>query len=159
MKAKDVTLTPLGLINSLGEFDLDPCGFEGHNTAKNIYLLPEKDGLKDNWFGKVWMNPPYSEVIKWVKRMSEHNNGIALVLASTETRWFQDYVFKKASGILFLRKRPKFMNSNYEKVALMRGVVLVSYGEDCFNMLKRCNLDGYLIKLESSAFTSKENNK
>jgi hypothetical protein len=148
MKAKDITLTPLELIKSLGEFDLDPCGFKGHDTANKIYLLPENDGLKDKWFGKVWMNPPYSEVIKWVKRISEHNNGIALVLASTETKWFQEYVFKKASGILFLEKRPKFMNSNYEKVALMRGVVLVSYGEECFEKLKDCGLDGFLVALD-----------
>ena len=96
------------------------------------------------------MNPPYSEVIKWISKMSEYNNGVALVLASTETKWFQEYVFKKASGILFLEKRPKFMNSNYEKVALMRGVVLVSYGTECFNKLKNCGLKGYLISLNTS---------
>ena len=95
MKPKDITLTPLKLISSIGRFDLDPCGFEGHDTAKNIYLLPNNDGLLDKWFGKVWMNPPYSEVTKWIEKLSKHNNGIALVLASTETAWFQDYVFKK----------------------------------------------------------------
>jgi len=29
-------LTPLNLIHALGEFDLDPCGFKGHQTAKKI---------------------------------------------------------------------------------------------------------------------------
>jgi hypothetical protein len=159
MKLKDITLTPLTLIKSLGEFDLDPCGFDGHITAKRIYLLPENDGLKDKWFGKVWMNPPYSEVTNWIKKLSEHNNGIALVLASTETKWFQDYVFKKASGIFFIEKRPKFMNSKYEKVALMRGVVLVSYGKECYNKLKNCGLDGYLDALQKDSESGSKDGK
>ena len=39
MREKDITLTPLEIINSITEFDLDPCGFKGHKTAKQIYLL------------------------------------------------------------------------------------------------------------------------
>lgn len=146
MKEKDITLTPLELIQSIGKFDLDPCGFGGHDTAKQIYLLPDNDGLKDNWFGKVWMNPPYSETIKWIKKLSEHNNGIALVLASTETKWFQEYVLKKANAIFFLKSRPKFLNKEGETVNLMRGVVLVSYGE-CFELLRSCRLDGVFVNL------------
>ena len=146
MREKDITLTPLEIINSITEFDLDPCGFKGHKTAKQIYLLPSNDGLKDNWFGKVWMNPPYSETIKWISKLSEHNNGIALVLASTETKWFQEYVLKRANGILFLESRPKFMNQRKEIVNLMRGVVLVSYGE-CKQLLEKSKLRGVFVEL------------
>jgi len=149
MNNKDITLTPLEIINSLGSFDLDPCGFKNHNTADVIFTLPEKDGLKEEWFGKVWLNPPYSETLKWIKKMAKHNNGIACVLASTETGWFQDYVLKKANAIFFLKSRPKFLNDQLEVVNLMRGVVLVSYG-DCIDYLKNCNLNGVLVDLSTA---------
>jgi len=144
---KDITLTPLELIKKIGEFDLDPCGFINHNTAKEIFILPEKDGLKEKWFGKVWLNPPYSETIKWIRKLSEHNEGVACVLASTETKWFQEYVLKKANGILFLKGRPKFVNKDFQVVNLMRGIVLVSYGE-CYNLLSKSSLEGVFVNLK-----------
>ncbi len=146
MNEKDITLTPLSIIESLGQFDLDPCGFKGYKTAKRLYLLPKEDGLKKKWFGKIWLNPLYSETIKWLKVMANHNNGIACVLASTETKWFQEYVLKKANGIFFLKSRPKFLNDKFKVVNLMRGVVLVSYGY-CFKYLSKCNLNGSFIRL------------
>ena len=43
------------------------------------------------------MNPPYgSETPKWLKKLSEHGNGIALIYARTETRMFFNYVWDKA---------------------------------------------------------------
>ena len=51
-------LTPLKLIKSLGDFDLDPCAYPGHRTANELICLPN-DGLKMDWFGRVWLNPPY----------------------------------------------------------------------------------------------------
>jgi len=54
MKPKDITLTPLELIKSLGEFDLDPCGFDGHNTAKRYISTTKKEmDLEIKWFGRV----------------------------------------------------------------------------------------------------------
>ncbi len=149
MNTKDITLTPLNLIKEIGVFDLDPCGFKGHKTAKRIYILPKEDGLRLRWFGKVWLNPPYSETIKWISKMSKHNNGIACVLASTETNWFQKYVLNKSNSIFFLKSRPKFLNCKYEVVNLMRGIVLVSYGK-CHNLLKNCKLDGVFKTLIST---------
>lgn len=153
VKEKDITLTPIELINQIGRFDLDPCGFNGHKTADIIYLLPDIDGLEKEWFGKVWLNPPYSETIKWIRKMAKHNNGVACVLASTETQWFQEYVLKKANGIFFLKSRPKFLNKDFKIVNLMRGIVLVSYG-DCYNYLNKCNLEGVFITLKEVSLLS-----
>ena len=150
MKQKDITLTPLKLIKEIGIFDLDPCGFNGHKTANKLYLLPKEDGLQKEWFGKVWLNPPYSETIKWIKKMAKHNNGIACVLASTETKWFQEYVLKRANSIFFLESRPKFLNNKFKVVNLMRGVVLVSYG-DCIEMLRECTLQGTFVELNNTS--------
>ena len=48
-------LTPKPLVESLGTFDLDPCGAPGHNLANRTYLLENgEDGLELPWFGRVW---------------------------------------------------------------------------------------------------------
>lgn len=62
--ATDVWLTPLDLIAPLGEFDLDPCGEQFHKTANTIY---SKNGLEQEWFGRVWLNPPYSKDIPYIE--------------------------------------------------------------------------------------------
>lgn len=93
----DVWLTPLSLIHSLGEFDLDPCGESHHATANTIYT---ERGLEQPWFGRVWLNPPYSEVGTWLDRLVFHGKGVALVFARTETKWAQR-ILPKASAVFF----------------------------------------------------------
>ncbi len=142
----DTTLTPLALIKSLGKFDLDPCGFIGHKTAKKIIRLPE-DGLLAKWSGRVWLNPPYSSPTQWLTKMIQNGNGIALLLASTETNWFQHYVWERADAIFFLKGRPKFLRKDKTEVQLMRATVLVAYGLKNRNALRNCGLEGKYIEL------------
>ena len=144
---KNITLTPLDLISSLGIFDLDPCAAPYHITAKEHILLP-RDGLKEEWNGRTWLNPPYNNPIPWLKKLSEHNNGIALVLASMEVGWMHDYVFPKANSILFLRGRPKFMRLDKTSVSIMRGTVLVAYGPENSFALQNSGLKGKFIPLK-----------
>ena len=48
-RAKSTTwLTPLEVTESLGPFDLDPCGYPGWNTARQLICLPD-DGLSTPW--------------------------------------------------------------------------------------------------------------
>ena len=62
-KAKSTTwLTPLEVTEDLGPFDLDPCGYPGWNTARQLICLPE-DGLSTPWEGRVWLNPPYGQEV------------------------------------------------------------------------------------------------
>lgn len=143
---KNTTLTPLSLIEKLGKFDYDPCGIQHHKTAKHIISLPT-DGLAEIWEGRVWMNPPYSNPKPFMQKLAEHGNGIALVLNSTDTVWFQDYGLKRADAIYMLKGRPKFMRLDMSKVSIMRGVVLFAYGKDNAQKLKECGLGGYYVAL------------
>jgi len=46
------------------------------------------------------MNPPYGNRTKqWMKKMAEHDNGIALIFARTETRIFFPYIWDYADSI------------------------------------------------------------
>ncbi|KKN18102.1 hypothetical protein LCGC14_0959090 [marine sediment metagenome] len=105
--------TPRHIFKALGvEFDLDPCSpgqeFVSWIPAMFHHTVKE-DGLMTKWFGKVFMNPPYGmDTPKWMKRLYEHGNGIALVFARTDTKWFHDYV-PKADAICFIKGRIGFV--------------------------------------------------
>ncbi len=122
----DTWLTPISLITALGEFDLDPCAFPGHNTAKTMWY---QHGDTVEWFGRVWLNPPYSDAGRWLDMLAEHGRGVALVFARTDTRWAQRHLLK-ADSVFFLKGRIKFLNSNFEESTNAgHGNMFLSYGE------------------------------
>ena len=61
--ATDEWYTPKEIIDALGEFDLDLCAPANPlwQTAKVMYNK-NVDGLKQEWKGRVWLNPPYSRM-------------------------------------------------------------------------------------------------
>ena len=83
----DEWYTPKWIIDALGSFDLDPCApSEQFYTADKCYTK-EMDGLYQEWEGRVWLNPPYKNPLigKFMKRLAEHGNGIALVFNRMDT--------------------------------------------------------------------------
>lgn len=106
-------LTPRHLVEPLGRFDLDPCGAPGHELAARTFLLENgDDGLRDEWSGRVWLNPPYGkEAEPFLAKMAEHNNGTALIFARTETQTWHRIIWPNASAILFLTGRVTFLDA------------------------------------------------
>ena len=81
----DECYTPKWIFDQLKiAFDLDVCApkTQTHVPAQHKYTI-DHDGLKSEWFGNVWMNPPYSKPGPWVARFMHHANGIALLPTST----------------------------------------------------------------------------
>ena len=110
--------TPQAFFNELNNefhFDLDiAANEENHKCDK--YYTKETDGLahQKDWIGTVWCNPPYGrEIVNWVKACSEYRGGVCVMLlpARTDTRWFHDYIYHKASEIRFIKGRLHFNES------------------------------------------------
>lgn len=63
----------------------------------------------------MWCNPPYGRQLgEWMKKASESNpNGVTVCLipARTDTSYWHNYIFGKATEIRFIRGRLKFGNS------------------------------------------------
>jgi len=150
----DVWLTPPHILAALPPFDLDPCAAPPPRpwaTATRHIALPA-DGLAADWGDSfVWCNPPYSsEARHWLKKMSEHGNGVALVFARTETEWFWETVWESptASAILFIEGRLHFHHADGTRARANAGApsVLVAYGEHGKTALEnRSGLAGRLL--------------
>ncbi len=148
-----VWLTPPQIIKSLGVFDLDPCAApepRPWDTALRHITLPE-DGLKTEWFGRIWCNPPFgSHATAWLSRMAQHDNGIALAFARTETRMFQNHVWPYAHSVLFISGRPNFHMPNGERAKGNSGgpICLIAYGEKNTEALEKSGIAGKLVFLK-----------
>lgn len=147
-------LTPPDLIEKLGPFDLDPCAAPSPRpwpTAARHIELPE-DGLAADWSGHVWLNPPYSFAAwKWLDKLAEHGDGIALIFARTETAGFVAQVWEKATGVLFLHGRLYFHKPDGERAGANSGApsCLVAYGQRAAERLMTVDLPGTYVPLRS----------
>lgn len=147
----DEWLTPPQIIKSLGNFDLDPCSpiTRPWDTARSHYTSVD-DGLNQAWTGRVWCNPPYGrEATKWLNKLAEHRNGIALIFARTETEMFFNEVWNKADGLLFLKGRLFFHYVTGEAAKANAGApsVLVAYGEENVQALIQSKIPGQFLRL------------
>ena len=108
------------------------------------------DGLKQVWRGRVWLNPPYSRPLieQFVKRMAEHNNGIALLFNRCDSKMFIDVVLEKATAIKFLKGRIKFYRKDGTRGGSPGcGSILIAFGENNAEILKNNDLPGKFIRV------------
>ncbi|MCX4030382.1 adenine methyltransferase [Endozoicomonas sp. SM1973] len=140
----DEWLTPPSILTTLGSFDLDPCSpINRPWPTATTHYTKQDNGLTKPWFGRVWLNPPFGqEAKKWFKKMAEHNNGIALIPARTETHLFFEFIWDKASAILFLKGRPRFYTVDGKAAPFNSGapICLVAYGQQNAVLLKQSSL-------------------
>ncbi|TSB47187.1 adenine methyltransferase [Alkalicoccobacillus porphyridii] len=157
---KDEWLTPPEIVESLGMFDLDPCApiDRPWNTA-NKHLSILDNGLNTDWSGRVWLNPPYGrETTKWLDKLADHGNGIALIFARTETEMFFNHVWNKADALLFFKGRLHFYHVDGVRAKANAGApsVLIAYGENNVATLKKVEQWGKLIDLRMTSNLQKE---
>ena len=137
---KDECYTPKWIFDALGvTFDLDVASSNHHLIsvpAKQKYTI-EDDALSKPWFGKIWMNPPFSKITPWVEKFLEHNNGIGLAPLSSNGKWVNklwdsevafcylpsNLVFNGASGdIVKMRWRTTLFAAGYENIEALKNV-------------------------------------
>lgn len=109
----DLHATPMDFFLKQNEkhgFEIDVCAI-AENAKCEKFFTPEMDGLKQEWMGVCWMNPPYGRTIsQWMKKAYESSlqgaKVVCLVPARTDTAWWHDYAMK--GEIEFIRGRLKF---------------------------------------------------
>ena len=101
-------------LDNLFHFTLDACALP-ENAKCEHYFTPEQDGLKQEWTGTVWCNPPYGRNIgKWVEKAyktAKDKKALVVMLlpARTDTKWFHDFCYlNRYATVRFVRGRLKF---------------------------------------------------
>lgn len=145
----DEWLTPPEILRALGPFDLDPCAPVARPwpTAAQHYTVHD-NGLAKPWTGRVWCNPPFGrEAARWLERLRDHGNGIALVPARTETRMFYGAVWGHCDGVLFLRGRPHFHYVDGTRAPFNSGapIALIAYGARNLEALQQSGLGAVVV--------------
>lgn len=135
----DDWLTPPELVSSLGEFDLDPCSSlrQSGQLAKRCYRLPDDNGLLLPWEGRVWCNPPFSQMASWVHKFVLHANGVMICPLRMQVRWSQT-LFDHADAIKFIREPVRWISRDgNSQLGDLFDFMLISIGPDSKWILSR----------------------
>ncbi|RSU69654.1 hypothetical protein BRX37_23945 [Sphingomonas sp. S-NIH.Pt3_0716] len=137
---KDARFTPPSLMahiyDAFGSIDLDPCGHPDSPvvTKRRICLQDGGDGLAEPWgAGTVWMNPPFSAMLKWLRKADEEWSAgraktiVCLVPARSESAYFHDRLIQIAD-ILLIRGRIRFLTKQGPLPGAPFPLMLVVFG-------------------------------
>lgn len=116
----DIWGTPLWVIEMarqvMGSVDLDPCTQPQNPTGATKFFTEEDDGLAQEWSGNVWMNPPYSDPLPWMKKLVEsvQSGSVKSAIALIKTGQLQNVgtgaLIHGSGGVMLLwRGRLKFV--------------------------------------------------
>ncbi len=143
--------TPIEYINAalevMGEINLDPASCTEANkvVCAETFYTQEDNGLDKDWFGNVWLNPPYAQplIYQFCDRVAsafdndEISQAIVLVNNATDTKWFHR-LLDSASLLCLHLGRIKFWHPRGSSAPL-QGQALLYFGDrrDAFKSILR----------------------
>jgi phage N-6-adenine-methyltransferase len=109
-------------------FDLDAAA-DAENTKCKKFFDFKTNSLAQEWFGRVWLNPPYGRDIgKWLQKARHELEAghcevvVFLLFVRSDCKWFHDYVWDELNAkprpgvsLQFLRGRVKFTRNGEAK--------------------------------------------
>lgn len=125
----------------MGCIDLDPASndFANQTVKASVYYTAERSGLEQEWWGHIWMNPPYSNglIKEFVQKLlnSQFLDAIVLVNNATDTAWFRSLT-TKASAIVFTTGRIHFEKHDGARNTPIQGQAFIYFGDNSQKFLK-----------------------
>lgn len=152
--------TPVSLIEAaievMGGIDVDPATNEFARTRipAGISYTIEDDGLKKEWMGRVWLNPPYSRGLmrlfigKLLREVEVGNVREAVILThnNTDTGWWHDLV-GVCSSVCFTRGRICFERPDGVGMNPTQGQCVFYIGGDQDKFREVFGRFGYVLKI------------
>ena len=134
--------TPKWLFESLNvRFDLDVCaptgGVEWLPADKHFDI--EIDGLKQNWHGFIWCNPPYSNPKPFIEKFILHANGIMLVQVSKSDAFIK--LWNAADAIMLLPRDIKFEHKDNGRKDIFMPVALFGMGKKAVEVIESTKIN------------------
>jgi hypothetical protein len=133
--------TPLPIVEAarraMGIIFLDPASSVAANARVKASMFFDKnlDGLLQPWFGKTWLNHPFSRIGNplWVNKLeTEYSSGrvteaCCITFACTSEKWFQPLMHRPQC---YLFPRTDYFDADGNKVrGVTKGSVVTYYGE------------------------------
>jgi len=146
----------------LGVIELDPASSDrARETVKaERYFTREDDGLRQEWHGRVWLNPPYSQpsITNFVNKMlsdrAEGRVSAAIMMTNncTDASWFQQAA-QAADAVCFTRGRIKCRDaSGAECGTPTQGQAFFYFGDDASGFIARFREKGVsMVSAQSRA--------
>lgn len=123
----------------LGTIDLDPasCEFAQEVVQAENYYIEEDNGLEQTWYGKVFLNPPFSRgkmepfVIKLCQEfgLGDVEEAILLTNNFTDTKWFH-LAANNSDALCLTEGRINFYNENGQSKNAANGHVYFYFGSN-----------------------------
>ena len=140
-KTSDDYYTPPEFFEQLDiRFDLDVASPIGgcHWIPADHYYDQQSDGLASNWFGTVFMNPPFSHTALWGRKFVEHGCGVAIVPIS-RAHWF-NALWAHASVKLAIPYQDKTLFrfiKNGKRVGVFMPIIVAAMGDKSIEAISR----------------------
>lgn len=111
--ATDQWATPQDVFDALNRefrFETDVCA-SANNAKCATFFTKSDDGLRQEWKGVCWMNPPYGrELGEWMRKAFRSAMSgatvVCLIPSRTDTQWWHEFAMR--GEIRFLRGRLRF---------------------------------------------------
>lgn len=124
---------------AMGGIDTDPCSCNSANSvvqADNFYDEAD-DGLRQEWHGRVFVNPPYGDgtVDAFAAKLlgeiaaGRTTQAVFLVNNCTETKWFQSLI-SQAAAVCFPRGRISFWSLEHKSKSPLQGQAVMYFGSE-----------------------------
>lgn len=138
------------LAEALGGFDLDPASGAEEKPIADTRWTIEDDGLSKEWYGDVWLNPPYGRSFngEWGEKVSDEisrghlDTLTALVPASTDTQWFQNH-YANADTLTFIEGRIGFDGAGKSKASFAS--VIATWGSVPQDYIETLHSHGFVL--------------
>lgn len=137
----------------MGDIDLDPASCESAQDVigAGVYYTKEDNGLARSWFGRVWLNPPYSmPLIKdfVTTIIDEYESGrvseaIVLTNNSSDTSWF--HMLLAMYPACFTRGRVQFWRPDHEAFGTRQGQVFFYLGHNLEAFIREFSQFGIVV--------------
>ena len=137
----------------MGCIDIDPAtSLQANKTVQaEVIYTAEDSGLQYDWYGRVWLNPPYGNLTEAfvTKLITQYRTGItteAILLVNshaTDTKWFQplwDYL------LCFTNHRINFYALDGLGVGSTHGSVFVYFGDNQDGFAKGFSEYGNIVR-------------
>lgn len=138
--------------NVMGDIDLDPasCAAANGRVQAGQFYSKQDDGLREDWHGRVWLNPPYGrktgdfiEKLMQEYRAGRVDEAVVLVNAhSAETNWFEPLW----NGLICFTDHRIDFHTQEDKGGSTHGSAFSYFGPHTDRFIEEFDRFGYVVR-------------